>query len=189
MLLPNDTDQLLQEIIAFAARAHDKQVRKYEDAPYIVHPVRVMRMCRDYGEPIAVLAAAILHDVLEDTSVKRPELTSFLCELFDEDESLQIVHLVVELTDIYTKEKYPKWNRKKRRAMEVVRLSKTSPAAQTVKYADVIDNCRSISQSEDSFAAVYLKESDDLLQKMDKGNPELYRKALETVTQQILSLK
>jgi (p)ppGpp synthase/HD superfamily hydrolase len=60
-------EKILQEIIQFADLAHGKQVRRYTSERYIVHPVRVMETCRQYTNDISVLAAAILHDVLEDT--------------------------------------------------------------------------------------------------------------------------
>jgi len=52
---------------------------------YIVHPAEVMEICSQYTNDITILAAALLHDVLE---------------------------LTAELTDIYTKEDYPKFNRR-----------------------------------------------------------------------------
>ena len=82
---------------------------RYTPERYIVHPVRVMKICRTYTSDITILAAALLHDVLENTSLKK--LKAFLLKLMSEDEANKTVHLVEVLTDVYIKENYPYWNR------------------------------------------------------------------------------
>ena len=49
-----------------SAQAHKDQVRKGTHTPYIVHPVGVMLVCAEYTNSPETLAAALLHDVLED---------------------------------------------------------------------------------------------------------------------------
>ncbi|HYH55544.1 MAG TPA: hypothetical protein VD772_02970, partial [Anseongella sp.] len=85
------------------------------------------------------------------------------------------------LTDVYTKENYPRLNRKKRKAREADRLSKAPAAAQTVKYADIIDNAIDIAGHDKDFAKVFLRECGQLLRQMDKGNQQLYERAVKTV--------
>lgn len=61
---------LLLEAISFAALKHQGQLRKDGRTPYFAHPVRVMTIVRDrWGvtDP-EVLAAAVLHDTIEDTT-------------------------------------------------------------------------------------------------------------------------
>lgn len=66
----NRTRPLWQEAVSFAARAHQGQVRRDDRTPYIAHCVRVtltisqLFQCQDE----AVLAAAVLHDTIEDTT-------------------------------------------------------------------------------------------------------------------------
>ena len=61
---------LLDSALIFAARAHRDQVRKGTDIPYIVHPVGVMLLLAQAGEADPeILAAALLHDTLEDAGV------------------------------------------------------------------------------------------------------------------------
>lgn len=58
---------ILEKAIRIAAVAHKAQIRKGDGLPYIIHPVAVaMRLARQ-GFPDAVVAAALVHDVLEDT--------------------------------------------------------------------------------------------------------------------------
>jgi (p)ppGpp synthase/HD superfamily hydrolase len=71
-------EQIIDQIMPFAAQAHGSQQRKYTDELYIVHPVRVMEICRGYTSNITLLAAALLHDVLEDTEVTKAGITAFL---------------------------------------------------------------------------------------------------------------
>ena len=61
----------LQSIEEFARKAHGDQQRKYEPGPYIIHLVRVKNICLEYVNDEAVAAAALLHDVLEDTPVTK----------------------------------------------------------------------------------------------------------------------
>jgi hypothetical protein len=92
-----------------------------------------------------------------------------------------VVRIVEELTDVYIKEKYPKWNRRKRKDKEANRLENTSPEAQTIKYADIIDNAPEIAEKDPDFARRFLREYKALLKRITKGNPELYKKAMETI--------
>jgi benzoyl-CoA reductase/2-hydroxyglutaryl-CoA dehydratase subunit BcrC/BadD/HgdB len=92
------------------------------------------------------------------------------------------IQLVVELTDVYVKVAYPQYNRRRRKSMELERMAKTSPEAQTIKYADIIDNCSEIVSHDRDFARVFLRECKALLEKMPDGDPELYRTARELVT-------
>ena len=66
---------LVDSALIFAARAHRHQVRKGTDVPYIVHPVGVMLLLEHAGETDPeLLAAALLHDTLEDAGVTLAEL-------------------------------------------------------------------------------------------------------------------
>ena len=58
---------IIQKALLFATEAHGKQVRKYTGEPYIVHPVEVMSIVKSVVSDEEVLAAALLHDVVEDT--------------------------------------------------------------------------------------------------------------------------
>jgi (p)ppGpp synthase/HD superfamily hydrolase len=184
----NDPDHILQRVTGFAEKAHSGQTRKYSPEPYIVHPVRVMNICKGYTTDITVLCAALLHDVLEDTSVSRKEISEFLEKLMDKEKASRTVDLVVELTDVYTKQSFPQYNRKKRKQLEMERIVKTSAGAQTVKYADILDNSREIVNHDRHFASVFLRECKNLLNTMNKGNQELYQKALDAVNVGLQSL-
>ena len=182
-------ETILKQIIAFADQAHGDQIRKYADERYIKHPIRVMKTCRRYGYPLPVLAAAILHDVLEDTAVKPEELNRFLQTVMNKADSYHTFKLTEELTDVYSKDNYPLMNRRKRKENEIMRLEKVSAEAQTIKYPDIIDNAKDIAKNDTDFAPVFLRECRVLLGKMKKGNRELRQKAVEIIEKETNKLK
>lgn len=178
-------EKILDKVKIFADEAHGEQMRKYSPERYIVHPIRVMEICKNYGGNLPVLVAALLHDVLEDTETKVNEIRDFLQILLSQVDARRTLKLIIELTDVYTKQDYPSWNRDKRKTMETKRLSKTSGAAQTIKYADIIDNCSEIVANDPDFANRYLKECRSILNAADKGNRDLRKKALELVNREL----
>lgn len=182
--------EILKNIRDYADEAHADQMRKYTPERYIVHPVRVMEMLQPYTSDIAVLAAALLHDVLEDTPKTKEDLSIFLKTLIDDDATVErTINLVIELTDVFIIKDYPKWNRRKRKTMELERIMTTSSLSQTIKYADIMDNCNEIVAHDRDFAKVFLYECKRLLEGMDKGEPDLYKKAKEKVESKIIELR
>lgn len=182
-------EEVLNKIKEFADKAHGEQTRKYTPERYIVHPVRVMRLCEQYTNDITILAAALLHDVLEDTSVTAKDLHLFLETVMKKEDASRTVKLVMELTDEFVKSAYPQWNRRKRKAKEVERLLETSADSQTIKYADIYDNCIEIVKHDPHFAKVFLSECKNILIKLNKGEPHLWEKAKEIVEAGFKELK
>ena len=181
-------NNMLEKIREFADRAHGEQKRKYSEERYIVHPIRVMEICSQYTQDPNILAAALLHDVLEDTPVSKSQMQLFLESIMEVNNAHQVLKLVIALTDVYTKENFPSLNRKVRRFKESERLQHISGDAQTIKYADIIDNTIDISSNDKDFARVYLKECLNILSKMTKGQPELHKRAIETVEENLKRL-
>ncbi len=185
-----DRNGIIEKVSAFADEAHGDQKRKYNPSDrYIVHPLRVMKTVMGYSDDLALVLASILHDVLEDTPVKKTELYDFLVKTVDLNTALRTLQLVEELTDVYVKESYPKLNRRERKQKENDRLAKISPDAQTIKYADIIDNAPDTAEKDPDFARTYLPEYRALLKRIDKGNPDLHRLATATVNEAIRKLQ
>ena len=182
-------EKMISSVREFANAAHGSQKRKYSDDPYIVHPMRVMETCRNYApEDICLLSAAILHDVLEDTSLTEPELRQFLNTIMEPVNAEKTTRLVVELTDVFVKSAYPGMKRSERKQKEAARLGLISSEGQTIKYADIIDNS-DVTAHEPDFARVYLRESRNFLEAMDKGHPQLRSKAFEVLERCMKSLR
>jgi (p)ppGpp synthase/HD superfamily hydrolase len=172
-----------EEVEELARELHGEQKRKYTGEPYVNHTVKVAEIVKTYGGDESMVYAAILHDVLEDTPTTEDELFSYVTEITGDIKlSMDVLRLVKELTDVYTTEDYPDINRKGRKEMEAIRLGKTSSKAQTIKYADLLDNSMDILSNDPKFAKVYLKEKEQILKYMNKGNSELYDKCFENLS-------
>jgi hypothetical protein len=69
-----ETEPLAQRALAFAAQCHSGQRRVVDGRPFITHPLEVARLLRDAGCLEPVVAAGLLHDVVEHADVREPEL-------------------------------------------------------------------------------------------------------------------
>ncbi|BAC08136.1 GTP pyrophosphokinase [Thermosynechococcus vestitus BP-1] len=72
---PENGDDLVCRAFQFAYDLHQGQ-RRASGEPYIAHPVAVASILRDLGGGPALLAAGLLHDVIEDTAVTAEELAA-----------------------------------------------------------------------------------------------------------------
>ena len=156
-------------IFATAAHAAVKQVRKYTGEPYINHPVEVCEILTLYAvNPVSEeqRAAALLHDVVEDTGVT--------IELVAEQFGPKVAELVAGLTDVSKPED---GNRKVRKAIDRAHTAQSSPETKSVKLADLISNTASIVEFDPDFAHVYLREKKALLEVLTDADPGLYQAA------------
>jgi (p)ppGpp synthase/HD superfamily hydrolase len=65
---------LTREALAFASSRHEGQTRDLDDAPFVTHPVEVACLLHEAGYSDEVVAAGVLHDVLEDTDARVEDL-------------------------------------------------------------------------------------------------------------------
>ena len=172
----------IDKIKELATKAHGDQKRKYSEDPYVTHTFRVADTVEKYGGDVAQIMAAILHDVLEDTPMSENELWVELLTIVDTHIANDVIKLVRELTDVYTTENFPDFNRKVRKEMESMRMGNISPRSQTIKYVDLLDNGEDIMKNDPKFGELYLKEKRNILKYMNKGDQELYQKCLGMVT-------
>ncbi|MEZ5304227.1 MAG: HD domain-containing protein [Verrucomicrobiales bacterium] len=156
------------KIFATAAHAAVGQRRKYSGAPYIVHPVEVMEIVRSVPHTPEMLAAALLHDTVEDTKVTLDLIRS---EFGD-----AVADLVGWLTD---PSKPRDGNRAARKAVDRAHTAAAPAEAQTIKLADLIANTGSIVENDPAFAKIYLAEQRALLAVMERGDRSLHRHASE----------
>lgn len=164
--------QIVLDACAFATRMHGNQQRKYTGEPYVLHCLEVARMVAEIGGTSTMIAAALLHDVVEDTEASIEDVRA----QFGED----IAQGVAWLTDVSRPED---GNRTVRKAIDRAHLAQAPAEMKTVKLADVISNTRSIVDHGDGFARVYLHEIAALLEVLTEGHPELLRQAKAEVEQ------
>jgi len=149
-------------------RAHTSIVhlRKYTKAPYATHLENVAGLVATVTDDPATLAAAWLHDVVEDTPVTLEDV--------ERQFGRAVGGLVESLTDV---SRLSDGNRAARKQKDREHLAEAAPAAKTVKLADLIDNCRDICRNDERFARVYLEEMQALLEVLREGDPLLYQQA------------
>jgi guanosine-3',5'-bis(diphosphate) 3'-pyrophosphohydrolase len=149
-------------LFATAAHAAVGQLRKYTHEPYIVHPAEVAKIVRSVPHTDEMLAAAWLHDTVEDTGVS--------IELIRAEFGSEVSDLVGWLTDVSRPDH---GNRAARKAIDRAHTAAAPAEAQTVKLADLISNTRSIVAHDPKFAETYLVEKRLLLEVMHRGDPTL----------------
>ena len=66
--------ELVSEAVAFAVKAHDGMRRKKSDAPYILHPMEAAVIVGTMTDDQHLIAAAVLHDVVEDAGITIDEI-------------------------------------------------------------------------------------------------------------------
>jgi hypothetical protein len=152
----------------FAVNAHTQigHRRKYTGQPYEVHLAGVARLVASVSTDLEMVAAAWLHDAVEDT-------TATLADV-EREFGARVGALVEELTDI---SKPGDGSRTVRKQIDRRHISRASPRAKTIKLADLIDNARDIVKHDPVFAQVYLKEMTALLEVLHEGDSSLYRQA------------
>ena len=121
------------EAASFAAKKHRDQRRKGNDAePYINHPLEVASLLANVGgiADCDVLAAAVLHDTIEDTETTAEEIRGKFGE--------RVCGMVLEVTD---DKSLPKAERKQKQVEHAPHLS---GGAKLVKLGDKISNVRDV---------------------------------------------
>jgi guanosine-3',5'-bis(diphosphate) 3'-pyrophosphohydrolase len=126
--MEKDSNSVWQRAVSFAARAHDGQFRKDKLTPYVAHPFRVAMTVRHiFGtDDVTALAAAMLHDTIEDTTTDYDDL---LAEF-----GREIADSVAALT------KDMRMEEAKRELAYDRQLADASWQARLVKLADAYDN-------------------------------------------------
>ena len=157
-------------VFATAAHAAVKQVRKYTFEPYIVHPTEVASIVASVPHTNEMLAAAWLHDTVEDTGVSIVDI--------QKEFGNEVASLVGWLTDVSKPED---GNRAVRKAIDREHTAMAPAAAQTVKLADLIANSRSIMAHDPAFAKIYLEEKRMLLKVLTRGDATLMARARSIV--------
>jgi (p)ppGpp synthase/HD superfamily hydrolase len=120
------------EAIDFAVAAHRGQNRKGSRTPYVLHPLAAARILLEAGCAEHLAVAAVLHDVIEDTSIKAEELAARF--------GARVTELVLLATE---PDKWQSWEERKGHTLR--RLEATADEeALLVTLADKLDNIESI---------------------------------------------
>ncbi|GIO24540.1 HD domain-containing protein [Oceanobacillus sp. J11TS1] len=122
---------------AFATKAHEGQVRKNSNEPYITHPIRVAERLEKAGYSDDLISAGYLHDVVEDTSVSLKDIEQ------------QFGKEVADLVASHTEDKSKSWWERK-----TATVNHLQNAPKEVKYliiADKLDNLLELEKEHKKF--------------------------------------
>lgn len=164
----------------YASKAHAEagQRRKFTDEPYIVHPAAVVELVRSVSHNEDMLAAAWLHDTVEDTASTLDDIRRHFG-----DNIASLVDMLTNSGDAADQ------SRVARKVAHFQHSQRANPQAQTIKLADIIDNTRSIIQYDPQFARVYLVEKRVQIGILTAGNAALWQQAERIIEQGIRQLE
>lgn len=134
---PLNTD-LLDRAIIFAVHAHAGTERRGKGFPYIIHPMEAVEIVSTITADQELLAAAALHDTVEDTDVTVEDIRAAFGD--------HIASLVAEESDEFTEgvSEEDSWHARKKAAID--RLAKASREAKIVALGDKLSNMRAIAR-------------------------------------------
>lgn len=129
---------LLDKAIKFAVTAHAGDERRGKGFPYIVHPMEAVSIVATITPDQELLAAAALHDVVEDTDYTEEDIRN---EFGD-----RVASLVAAESDIVVEGKSDEesWHERKKAAIE--RIAASSHDAKIVAMGDKLSNMRAIAR-------------------------------------------
>ena len=125
--------ELLTRAALVAAEAHKGQTRKGGSVPYVNHVIEVAHLVAEAGGTPEMVAAAFLHDTVEDSEATR--------ETVEADFGSCIATLVAGLTDAPDWRSLPRAERKRRQAHHMARAPR---AVRRIKIADQTSNVRDV---------------------------------------------
>lgn len=120
---------MIEEAVAFAKRAHAGAVRKGTNIPYITHPLETAVLVSLMSDDPELIAAALLHDVIEDAGVTAKEL--------EERFGKRVAQLVV----VESEDKSKSWLERKSATVE--HLKGASREIKILTLGDKLSNLRS----------------------------------------------
>lgn len=130
---------LVTEAVLFAAAQHDGMLRKGTDLPYIVHPAEVLAIASALTNDGEVLAAAVMHDVIEDCGVSEEALAKRF--------GSRVARLVMSETQLSSGDPRVTWETRKREALS--HIAAGSRDVKLIALADKLSNMRAIHRDYD----------------------------------------
>jgi (p)ppGpp synthase/HD superfamily hydrolase len=163
---------ILDKAKKFAMERHGTQVRKFEKTPYIYHPISVATRLMEFTNDEEMIAAAYLHDVLEDTDTSYHEIK----EYFNQN----IANLVRELTNdkqdaqIIGKHVYI-----------TKKINSMTERARLIKFIDREDNVKEIGNTPKEFQKRYANETAYILNHLEFHPFKNEAEVIESIWQKI----
>jgi len=169
---PLDTT-LLDQAIVFAVRAHAGTERRGKGFPYIVHPMEAVEIVATMTCDQELLAAAVLHDTVEDTDVTIEQIRTEFGE--------RVASFVATESDEphQSRDSIENWRARKQAAID--RLVRASREAKMVALGDKLSNMRAIARD----YAIQGDELWDLFHAKDRKDHEWHYRGLATALNEL----
>ena len=162
---------LLDEAIRFAVQAHSGQPRKGTNMPYILHPLEAAAIVATMTDDSEIIAAAVLHDIVEDAHVSVDEIAARFCE--------RVAKLVNSETENKREDQPASDTWLIRKQETIQRLSKEKDlAVKMVTLGDKLSNIRAMYRD-------HLAIGDKLWERFNQKDPNMhawYYRAVADVT-------
>jgi len=142
MRISGDSDRI-NHALAFAAKHHDRQVRKGTRLPYLTHPANVAIILTRYGRDEQTVVAGILHDVIEDC-VREAYTADMLEQRIGDKFGADVLTTVLAVTHRRVDDDGVELAHDERRDDYLARLDMAGDAARWVCAADKLHNASSI---------------------------------------------
>ena len=133
----------INHALAFAAKHHDRQVRKGTKLPYLTHPANVAVILTRYGSSNETVVAGILHDVIEDC-VTEGYTREMLEQRIGDKFSAKVLETVLTVTYRRHDDDGVELSNEDRKTDYLDRLSEANEEARWVCAADKVHNASSI---------------------------------------------
>ena len=133
----------INHAFAFAAKHHDRQVRKGTRLPYLTHPANVALILTAYDQDETTVVSGILHDVIEDC-VRDGYTRDMLAQRIGDKFGSEVLDTVLAVTQRQMDEEGIELSSEERKDDYLARLAAASESARWVCAADKIHNAGSI---------------------------------------------
>ena len=133
----------INHAFAFAAKHHDRQVRKGTRLPYLTHPANVALILTRYGRDEDTVVAGILHDVIEDC-VREAWTREMLEDRIASKFGQPVLDAVLSVTKRKLDDEGVELSREEAKADYLERLAAANAAARWVCAADKVHNAGSL---------------------------------------------
>ena len=160
---------ILEEAILYATVMHQGKVRKFKGIPFILHPLEVAQILSTMTDDQEVIAAGILHDIVEDTDGTLSEIEK------------RFGQRVAFLVSSESEEEYPgeeksaTWRRRKEGSLRVLQSS-TDTGVKMLWLADKLANIRSLAQ-------MYSEMGEAMWQELHQSDPAMQRWYYQSVAE------
>ncbi len=162
---------LLEESIIYATLMYQGKVRKFKGVPFILHPMEVAQILATMTDDQELIAAGMLHDVLEETDGTLMELEKRFGK--------RVAMLVASESenDYPGEDRRATWKRRKEETLKILKNS-TDIGVRMLWLADKLANIRSL-------ARIYSEVGEELWTKLHQTDPEEHRWYYRTVAESV----